>query len=42
MAMEQGYETIVGEGGSTLSGGEKQRISLARAFFKRCTYYFVG
>ncbi|WP_414732861.1 ABC transporter ATP-binding protein [Acetobacterium carbinolicum] len=29
-----GYETIVGESGSTLSGGEKQRISIARAILK--------
>jgi ATP-binding cassette subfamily B protein len=28
------YETVVGEGGSKLSGGEKQRISIARAFLK--------
>ena len=32
--MENGYDTIIGEGGSTLSGGEKQRISIARAMIK--------
>ncbi|MEL7622829.1 MAG: ABC transporter ATP-binding protein [Clostridiales bacterium] len=33
-AMAQGYETIVGERGATLSGGEKQRISIARCLIK--------
>lgn len=34
MGLPQGYETVIGDGGSTLSGGEKQRISIARAMLK--------
>ena len=34
MKLPQGYDTVIGEGGSTLSGGEKQRISIARAILK--------
>lgn len=34
MALPNGYQTVIGEGGSTLSGGEKQRISIARAILK--------
>ena len=34
MALPEGYDTVIGEGGSTLSGGEKQRISIARAILK--------
>ena len=34
MSLPNGYETIIGEGGASLSGGEKQRISIARAIMK--------
>ena len=34
MNFPDGYRTLIGEGGSTLSGGEKQRISIARAILK--------
>lgn len=34
MALPQGYQTRIGEGGASLSGGEKQRISIARALIK--------
>jgi ATP-binding cassette subfamily B protein IrtB len=34
MTFPDGYDTVIGEGGGTLSGGEKQRISIARAILK--------
>lgn len=34
MALPKGYDTVIGESGATLSGGEKQRISIARAILK--------
>ena len=37
MALPEGYDTVIGEGGSTLSGGEKQRISIARAILKNAS-----
>lgn len=33
-SLQKGYETKIGEAGSTLSGGEKQRIAIARAILK--------
>lgn len=34
MQLPDGYNTVIAEGGATLSGGEKQRISIARAIMK--------
>lgn len=33
-ALPEGYQTVIGESGATISGGEKQRISIARAIMK--------
>ena len=34
MQLPDGYDTVIGEGGASISGGEKQRISIARAIMK--------
>ena len=41
MALPDGYETVIGEGGARLSGGEKQRISIARAMMKDAPVIFL-
>ena len=40
-ALPEGYDTIIGEGGASLSGGEKQRISIARAIMKDAPVIFL-
>jgi len=35
MSLSQGYETLIGEGGTGLSGGQAQRVAIARALVRR-------
>ncbi len=39
--LENGYDTIVGEGGYKLSGGQRQRIALARAYVKKAPIFIL-
>ena len=41
LTLPQGYDTPAGEAGKRLSGGEKQRIALARAFLKNSNLYIL-
>jgi ATP-binding cassette subfamily C protein CydD len=40
-ALPQGYDTLIGERGARLSGGEAQRIALARAFLKNARFLIL-
>ena len=40
-ALPEGYDTVIGEGGASISGGEKQRISIARAMMKDAPVIFL-
>ena len=40
--LEKGYDTPAGDAGKRLSGGEKQRIAIARAILKKCAYCDFG
>lgn len=40
-ALPQGYQTVISELGSSVSGGEKQRLGIARAFLKEADYIFL-
>ena len=39
--LDKGFDTLVGENGTRLSGGEKQRISIARAFLRKSKIIFL-
>lgn len=41
MELPGGYDYVVGDKGSKLSFGQRQRIAIARAFLKRCSHYSV-
>ena len=41
MSMPNGYQTMIGENGSKISGGERQRISIARALLKDAPVVFL-
>ena len=41
MALPDGFDTVIGEGGATLSGGERQHISIARAIMKDAPVIFL-
>ena len=42
LALPDGYDTILSENGSSLSGGKRQRISIARAILKDAPIVLLG